>query len=86
VIGAPRTRCELLQTCSARSLPIYDNAPIGKRQRPLGKLPDEMTRLLAEAGAKRKALNDEVLEAEFDPDDPISIQAAIQHICVLSLD
>jgi hypothetical protein len=69
-------------------MPLSENGSVR-----LAKLPDEMTRLLAEAGAKRKAqsakrkaLNDEVLEAELDPDDPVSIQAAIQHICVLSLD
>jgi hypothetical protein len=43
-------------------------------------LPDEMTRILEEAAEELKALEDEVITAGFDPNDPASVQAAIQHI------
>lgn len=46
----------------------------------MAKLLDEMTRTLAEAGEGLQALQDEVIEAGFDPDDPASVQAAIQHV------
>jgi hypothetical protein len=46
----------------------------------MGKLSDELTRTLAEAGEGLKALQDEVIEAGFDPDDPASVQTAIQHV------
>lgn len=43
-------------------------------------LSDEMTRILEEAADGLKALEDEVITAEFDPDDPASVEAAIIHI------
>ena len=43
-------------------------------------LSDEMTRILEEAAEGLKALEDEVITAGFDPDDPASVDAAIQHI------
>jgi hypothetical protein len=43
-------------------------------------LSDEMTRILEEAAEGLKALEDEVITAGFDADDPASVQAAIQHI------
>ena len=46
----------------------------------MGKLSDELTRTLAEAGEGLEALQEEVIEASFDPDDPASVQAAIQHV------
>lgn len=46
----------------------------------MGKLSDELARTLAEAGEGLKALQDEVIEASFDPDDPASVQAAIEHV------
>jgi hypothetical protein len=46
----------------------------------VSKLSDELARTLAEAGEGLKALQDEVIEAGFDPDDPTSVQAAIQHV------
>lgn len=46
----------------------------------MGKLPEELARTLAEAGEGLKALQDEVIEAGFDPDNPASVQAAIQHV------
>ena len=46
----------------------------------MGKLSDELALTLAEAGERLKALQDEVIEAGFDPDDPASVQAAIQHV------
>ena len=46
----------------------------------MSKLSDESARTLAEAGEGLKALQDEVIEAGFDPDDPTSVQAAIQHV------
>ena len=46
----------------------------------MGKLSEELTRTLAEAGEGLKALQEEVIEAGFDPDDPVSVQAAIQHV------
>ena len=46
----------------------------------MGKLSDELALTLAEAGEGLKALQDEVIEAGFDPDDPASVQAAIQHV------
>jgi hypothetical protein len=46
----------------------------------MAKLSDELNRTLAEAGEGLKALQDEVIEAGFDPDDPASIQAAIRHV------
>ena len=46
----------------------------------MAKLSDELARTLAEAGEGLKALQDEVIEAGFDPDDPTSVQAAIQHV------
>ena len=39
----------------------------------MAKLSDELNRTLAEAGEGLKALQDEVIEAGFDPDDPASI-------------
>ncbi|OTP74273.1 hypothetical protein [Caballeronia sordidicola] len=42
--------------------------------------PDEMTRILEEAAEGLKALEDEVITAGFDPDDPASVDAAIRHI------
>jgi hypothetical protein len=44
------------------------------------KLADDVLQILAEAGEGLKALQDEVIEAGFDPDDPASVQAAIQHV------
>jgi hypothetical protein len=41
---------------------------------------NEMTRLLEEAAEGLKALEDEVITAEFDPNDPASVDAAIRHI------
>jgi hypothetical protein len=46
----------------------------------MGKLSDELAKTLVEAGEGLKALQDEVVEAGFDPDDPASVQAAIQHV------
>ena len=46
----------------------------------MAKLSDELYRTLAEAGEGLKALQDEVIEAGFDPDDPTSVQAAIKHV------
>jgi hypothetical protein len=43
-------------------------------------LSDETTRILEEAAEGLKALEDEVITAAFDPNDPTSVQAAIQHI------
>jgi hypothetical protein len=43
-------------------------------------LSDEMTRILEEAAEGLKALEDEVITAEFDPDDPASVEAAIAHV------
>jgi hypothetical protein len=43
-------------------------------------LSDEMTRILQEASEGLKALEDEVLTTQFDPDDPVSVQAAITHV------
>lgn len=46
----------------------------------MGKLSDELTRVLAEAAEGLKALEDEVITTRFDPDDPVSIQTAIDHV------
>ncbi|OTP68212.1 hypothetical protein [Caballeronia sordidicola] len=46
----------------------------------MAKLSDELSRTLAEAGEGLKALQEEVIEAGFDPDDPASVQAAIEHV------
>jgi hypothetical protein len=43
-------------------------------------LSDDLARTLAEGSEGLEALQDEVIEAGFDPDDPTSIQAAIQHV------
>jgi hypothetical protein len=43
-------------------------------------LSDEMTRILEEAAEGLKALEEEVITAEFDPDDPVSVEAAIAHV------
>ncbi|OTP66578.1 hypothetical protein [Caballeronia sordidicola] len=43
-------------------------------------LSDEMTRVLEEAAEGLKALEDEVITAEFDPEDPASVEAAIAHV------
>jgi len=43
-------------------------------------LSDEMTRILEEAGEGLKLLEEEVITTQFDPDDPLSIQAAIDHV------
>jgi hypothetical protein len=45
-----------------------------------GELSDEMTRILEEAGEGLKALEEEVITTQFDPDDPVSVQAAIDHV------
>jgi hypothetical protein len=44
------------------------------------KLRTRGTRILEEAGAGLKALEEEVITTRFDPDDPASVQAAIEHI------
>jgi hypothetical protein len=41
---------------------------------------DKVLRLLAEAGEGLKVLQEEVITAGFDPDDPASVAAAIQHV------
>jgi hypothetical protein len=41
---------------------------------------DDLLQILAEAGKGLKALQDEVIETGFDPDNPASIQAAIAHV------
>ncbi|OTP77281.1 hypothetical protein PAMC26577_08465 [Caballeronia sordidicola] len=46
----------------------------------MAKLSDEMTRILEEASAGLKALEEEVIRTQFDPDDPASVQAAIDHV------
>jgi hypothetical protein len=46
----------------------------------VGKLSDALTQTLAEAGEGLKVLQEEVITAGFDPDDPASVQAAIQHV------
>lgn len=46
----------------------------------MGQLSDEMTRILEEAGEGLKALEEEVITTQFDPDDPVSVQAAIDHV------
>jgi hypothetical protein len=43
-------------------------------------LSDEMTRILEEAGEGLKVLQEEVVTAGFDPDDPMSVEAAIRHV------
>ncbi|AMM18693.1 hypothetical protein AX768_31070 (plasmid) [Burkholderia sp. PAMC 28687] len=43
----------------------------------MGTLADDVLQTLAEAGEGLKALQEEVIEARFDPDDPASVQAAI---------
>lgn len=43
-------------------------------------LSDEMTRLLEEAAEGLRALEEEVITAEFNPADPASVDAAIRHI------
>jgi len=43
-------------------------------------LSDEMTRILEEAGEGLKVLQEEVITAGFDPDDPVSVEAAIRHV------
>jgi hypothetical protein len=39
-----------------------------------------MTRILEEVGEGLKALEEEVITTQFDPDDPLSVQAAIDHV------
>jgi hypothetical protein len=46
----------------------------------VGKLSDALTRTLAEAGEGLKVLQEEVITAGFDPDEPASVEAAIQHV------
>ncbi|SOE97276.1 hypothetical protein SAMN05414139_10374 [Burkholderia sp. D7] len=46
----------------------------------MNKLSDELTRVLAEAGEGLKALQEDVITTGFDPDDPVSVEAAIQHV------
>ena len=46
----------------------------------MGKLSDALTRTLAEAGEGLKVLQEEVITAGFDPDEPASVEAAIQHV------
>ncbi|QIE29534.1 hypothetical protein [Caballeronia sp. SBC2] len=46
----------------------------------MAKLSDELAATLAEAGEGLEALQEEVIEAGFDPDDPASVQAAIDHV------
>lgn len=46
----------------------------------MSKPSDDLLQTLAEAGEGLKALQDEVIEAGFDPDDPASVQAAIEHV------
>ncbi|AME27311.1 hypothetical protein [Burkholderia sp. PAMC 26561] len=41
---------------------------------------DEMTRILEDAAEGLKALEEEVITAEFNPDDPVSAEAAIAHV------
>jgi hypothetical protein len=42
----------------------------------VNKLSDELTRVLAEAGEGLKALQEDVITTGFDPDDPVSVEAA----------
>ena len=46
----------------------------------MNKLSDELTRVLAEAGEGLKALQEDVITTGFDPDDPVSVDAAIRHV------
>ena len=46
----------------------------------MAKISDEMTRILEEASAGLKALEEEVIRTQFDPDDPASVQSAIDHV------
>jgi hypothetical protein len=46
----------------------------------VAQLSDEMTRILEEASEGLKALEEEVITTQFDPDDPASVQAAIDHV------
>jgi hypothetical protein len=46
----------------------------------LVKLSDMLTRTLAEAAEGLKALEEEVITTCFDPEDPLSVQAAIQYV------
>ena len=43
-------------------------------------LSDEMTRILEEAAEGLKALEEQVITTEFDPENPFSIQAAIDYV------
>jgi hypothetical protein len=53
---------------------------VAYKEHAMDELSDELTRTLAEAGEGLKAFQDEVIEAGFDPDDPASVEAAIQHV------
>jgi hypothetical protein len=46
----------------------------------MGKLADDVLQTLAAAGEGLKALQEEVIETGFDPDDPASVQAAIAYV------
>ena len=46
----------------------------------MDKLAEDVLQTLAEAGEGLKALQEEVIEAGFDPDDPASVQAAIAYV------
>ncbi len=46
----------------------------------MAKISDEITRLLEEASAGLKALEEQVIRTEFNPDDPASVQAAIAYV------
>src|SRR5258708_1519131 len=63
-----------------RQIPLLYMSFITYEEHPMGKLSDAVTRTLAEAGEGLEALQEEVIEAGFDPDDPASVQAAIQHV------
>ncbi|OTP76232.1 hypothetical protein [Caballeronia sordidicola] len=43
-------------------------------------LSDQMTRILEEAAEGLKALEEEVITAEFNPDDPVSVEASIANV------
>jgi len=43
-------------------------------------LGDEMTRILEEAAEGLAILENEVITAEFDPTDPVSVEAAVAHV------
>lgn len=43
-------------------------------------LGDEMTRILEEAAEGLAILENEVITAEFDPTNPVSVEAAVAHV------